>query len=114
MPSKVWEKTKVVFAPTGRIPSFEGKHRGLFSGSVVGRLKSPPLLIRLRDYHNSNVNRIEPRYWASHDEERSEQKANLQKNHIPRSRAVSTGQCNTCLQFICRSLKSQSFSWSLI
>ena len=24
MPSKVWERTKVVFAPTGRIPSFEG------------------------------------------------------------------------------------------
>src|SRR6266404_2283461 len=24
MPSKVWEWTKVVFAPTGRIPSFEG------------------------------------------------------------------------------------------
>jgi len=28
--------------------------------------------------------------------------------------AVSTGQCNTCLQFICRSLKSQSFSGTLI
>ena len=27
---------------------------------------------------------------------------------------VSTGQCNTCLQSICRSLKSQSFSWTLI
>src|SRR5580704_4975186 len=29
-------------------------------------------------------------------------------------RVVSTGQCNTCLQFIRRSLKSQSFSWTLI
>jgi hypothetical protein len=27
---------------------------------------------------------------------------------------VSMGQCNTCLQSICRSLKTQSLSWSLI
>ena len=33
---------------------------------------------------------------------------------LPKAGAVSTGQCNTCLQSICRSLKSQSFSWTLI
>jgi len=27
--SWIWEKAKVGFAPTGRIPSFEGWHRGL-------------------------------------------------------------------------------------
>jgi hypothetical protein len=45
MASKVSERTKVVFAPTGRIPSFEGEHRGLVCGSVAGRPKSLPLLI---------------------------------------------------------------------
>jgi len=35
----------MVFAPTGRIPSFEGWHRGLVSGSVAGRLNSPSLSI---------------------------------------------------------------------
>ena len=33
---------------------------------------------------------------------------------VPTNRVVSMGQCNTCLQFICRSLKSQSFSGALI
>src|SRR4029453_17422236 len=49
-------RTKVGFAPTGRIPSFEGWHRDLFCGSVAGRLKTPSLLIRrkniaVRIYH---------------------------------------------------------------
>jgi hypothetical protein len=33
---------------------------------------------------------------------------------FPISRVVSRGRCNTGLQFICRSLKSQRFSWPLI
>jgi hypothetical protein len=48
MPSKVefGRRLRWVLPPTGRIPSFEGWHRGLLSGSVAGRLRSPPLLIR--------------------------------------------------------------------
>jgi hypothetical protein len=42
----------VVFAPTGRIPSFEGEHRGLVSGSVAERPNSPSLLILLEAYLN--------------------------------------------------------------
>jgi hypothetical protein len=33
---------------------------------------------------------------------------------FPQTGAVSMGQCNTCLQSICWSLKTQSLSWSLI
>ena len=32
----------MVFAPTGRIPSFEGWHRGLICGSVAGALIARP------------------------------------------------------------------------
>jgi hypothetical protein len=46
MPSKYWEGLRWVLPPTGRIPSFEGEHRGLVCGSVAGRPNSPPLLIR--------------------------------------------------------------------
>src|SRR5882762_1446914 len=36
MPSKVWEWTKVVFAPTGRIPPLpKVKHRGVFSARLL-------------------------------------------------------------------------------
>jgi hypothetical protein len=44
------EGLRWVLPPTGRIPSFEGEHRGLFSGSVAGRLESPSLLILVKAY----------------------------------------------------------------
>ena len=45
-----------------RIPSFEGWHRGLVSGSVAGRLKSPSLLILQSEYHNPLSGRIVRKY----------------------------------------------------
>ncbi len=40
------ESLRWVLPPTGRIPSFEGWHRGLVSGSVAGQPTSLPLLIQ--------------------------------------------------------------------
>jgi hypothetical protein len=52
MPSKVWEGLRVGFCPEGRIPSFEGEHRGLVSGSLAGRPEIAATLDTLLKYHN--------------------------------------------------------------
>src|SRR5260370_34770249 len=54
MPSKVWEWTKVVFAPTGRIPSFEGEAPWRFLRSVAEAPTARSLLIQLQAYNTSN------------------------------------------------------------